>query len=90
MRPTIAPPHQPKSIFAASKAGFDLQISGHTHGGQYWPHNLLVALTQPYLKGLVKHHNTWLYISTGTGYWGPPLRGGVPSEITLIEVTAQA
>jgi uncharacterized protein len=76
--------HQPRNIFAASSAGYDLQISGHTHGGQYFPWNHFVRLQQPYTKGLHKHENTWLYVSKGTGYWGPPVRIGVPSEITVI------
>lgn len=79
--------HQPKSINAASKAGFQIQLSGHTHGGQYFPYTFMVKLDQPYIKGLHKHDNTWLYINKGTGYWGPPLRIGVPSEITLITIT---
>jgi hypothetical protein len=78
--------HQPRSIFAAAKAGFDLQISGHTHGGQYFPGNLLVALFQPYIAGLHLHEKTWIYVSRGTGYWGPPLRLGAPSEITSIRL----
>lgn len=78
--------HQPRSVFAASKAGFDLQISGHTHGGQYFPGNVLVALVQPYIAGLYLHEKTWIYVSRGTGYWGPPLRLGSPSEITSIRL----
>jgi predicted MPP superfamily phosphohydrolase len=80
--------HQPRSIFEASKAGFDLQISGHTHGGQFIPWNFLVTLGQPYIKGLHKFNNTWIYVSRGTGYWGPPLRLGVPPEITVIKLIA--
>ncbi len=78
--------HQPRSIFTAAKAGFDLQISGHTHGGQYFPGNLLVALVQPYIAGLHLYKKTWIYVSRGTGYWGPPLRLGAPSEITSIRL----
>ncbi len=78
--------HQPKSIFNAAKAGFNLQISGHTHGGQFFPWNYVVFLTQPYVTGLHQHENSLIYISGGTGYWGPPLRLGSPSEITLIEL----
>lgn len=78
--------HQPRNIFAASSAGYDLQISGHTHGGQYFPWNHLVRLQQPYTKGLHRHDNTWIYVSKGTGYWGPPIRIGVPSEITVISL----
>lgn len=76
--------HQPKSIFAAQQAGFDLQISGHTHGGQFFPWNLFVGYTQPFVAGLHRYKDTQIYISSGTGYWGPPLRVGSPSEITLL------
>jgi predicted MPP superfamily phosphohydrolase len=79
--------HQPRSIFAAAKAGFDLQISGHTHGGQYMPWNILIELYQPFTKGLHRYENTWIYVNSGTGYWGPPMRLGVPSEITLFTLT---
>ncbi len=75
--------HQPKSIFEASKAGFDYVISGHTHGGQYIPYHFLAALAQPYISGFHKHDNTYIYVSNGTGYWGPPLRIGTGPEITL-------
>ena len=80
--------HQPRSAFAAQEAGFDLQLSGHTHGGQYFPFNVLVRLFQPFVAGLHRLEAMWLYVSRGTGYWGPPLRFGAPSEITLIELTA--
>jgi predicted MPP superfamily phosphohydrolase len=79
--------HQPKSIYAASEAGFDLQLSGHTHGGQYIPWNYLVTINQPYIKGLGRHKNTWIYVNRGTGYWGPPVRVGIPSEVTLLTLT---
>jgi predicted MPP superfamily phosphohydrolase len=79
--------HQPRSIFAAAKAGFDLQISGHTHGGQYIPWNILVELYQPFTKGLHRYKRTWIYVNRGTGYWGPPMRLGIPSEITLFTLT---
>lgn len=79
--------HQPKSAFAARAVGFDLQLSGHTHGGQYFPFNLLVRLFQPFVAGLHRLEAMWLYVSRGTGYWGPPLRLGAPAEITLIQLT---
>ena len=82
--------HQPRSIFAASKAGFDLQISGHTHGGQFFPWQFLVRLQQPFLAGLYEYEKTHIYVSRGTGYWGPPFRLGAPSEITVIRLTKQA
>jgi predicted MPP superfamily phosphohydrolase len=78
--------HQPKSIFEAAAAGYDLQISGHTHGGQFFPWNLFVGLFQPYVSGLHTHEKTQIYVSRGTGYWGPPVRVGSPSEITLIQL----
>jgi uncharacterized protein len=79
--------HQPRSITAADAAGYDLQISGHTHGGQYFPMNLLVYLAQPYVKGLARHaERMWIYVSRGTGYWGPPTRIGAPAEITLLRL----
>ena len=80
--------HQPKNIFEAARAGYDLQISGHTHGGQFFPWNLLVGFAQPYVSGLHTHQNTHIYVSRGTGYWGPPMRVGSPSEITLIKLIA--
>lgn len=76
--------HQPKSVWEAAKAGFDLQLSGHTHGGQFWPWNLFVGLAHPFSKGLNDYENMKIYVSRGTGYWGPPMRLGVPSEITLL------
>ena len=76
--------HQPRSIYAASEAGFDLQLSGHTHAGQYFPGNLLIHLAQPYVSGLADHEGTKIYVSKGTGYWGPPNRAGSPSEVTLL------
>ncbi len=76
--------HQPLSIFEAARVGFDLQISGHTHGGQYYPWNYLVGIQHPYVSGLHLHEKTWIYVSRGCGYWGPPIRIGQPSEITMI------
>jgi uncharacterized protein len=78
--------HQPRSVHEARAAGFDLQLSGHTHGGQFFPWNLVVHLVQPYVAGLHDHDGTLIYVSRGTGYWGPPLRLGAPSEITLLEL----
>ncbi len=81
--------HQPRSIYAAAESGFDLQISGHTHGGQFFPWNYFVYLAQPFVSDLNKFKDTWIYVSKGTGYWGPPLRLGADSEITLIKLTRQ-
>jgi predicted MPP superfamily phosphohydrolase len=78
--------HQPSSAMAAAEAGFDVQISGHTHGGQFWPWNLFIRFFQPFSSGLHRLKNLWIYVSRGTGYWGPPNRFGVPSEITRIRL----
>lgn len=78
--------HQPRSAVAAADAGFDLQLSGHTHGGQFWPWNHFVRLQQPFTAGLHKLKDLWVYTSRGTGYWGPPKRFGAPSEITLLRL----
>ncbi len=78
--------HQPRSASAAAKAGYDLQLSGHTHGGQFWPWNLFVRLQQPFTAGLNRLGKMWVYINRGTGYWGPPMRFGIPSEITRIRL----
>ena len=80
--------HQPRSALAAADAGFHIQLSGHTHGGQFWPWNLLVKLQQPFVAGLHRLRSMWVYTSRGTGYWGPPLRLGAPSEITRLRFVA--
>lgn len=82
--------HQPRSAMAAAEAGFDLQLSGHTHGGQFLPWNFLVRLQQPFIAGLHRWHALWVYTSRGTGYWGPPKRFGAPSEITRLRLVAAA
>jgi predicted MPP superfamily phosphohydrolase len=84
--PRILLAHQPASYKAASEAGFDLQLSGHTHAGQFFPWNLVVKVAQKYYRGLNRHENMWVYVNRGTGYWGPPIRFAVPSEITLIRL----
>ncbi len=81
--------HRPQTAEIASTLGVDLQLSGHTHGGQFFPFNLLIHAFQPVVAGLHRVGRTWLYVSRGTGYWGPPSRLGVRGEITLIEL-AQA
>jgi predicted MPP superfamily phosphohydrolase len=78
--------HQPRSAEAAERAGFQLQISGHTHGGQFFPWNLFVPLQQPFTAGLHRLRSLWVYVSRGTGYWGPPKRLGAPSEITQLRL----
>lgn len=78
--------HQPHSCDSAERAGFDLMLSGHTHGGQYAPFTWMVDWFNPYSKDLNKHHRMFVYVNVGTGFWGPPLRLGVVSEITLLEI----
>jgi len=78
--------HQPRSAFAAESQGFHLQLSGHTHGGQFWPWNFFVRLQQPFTAGLRRLGALWVYTSRGTGYWGPPKRIGAPSEITRLRL----
>jgi predicted MPP superfamily phosphohydrolase len=78
--------HQPRSAFEAARAGFDLQLSGHTHGGQFLPWNFFVRFWQPFTAGLHRLGRLWVYVSRGTGYWGPPKRLGAPSEITHIRL----
>lgn len=83
--PVLLLAHQPRQIDAAVEHGIDLQLSGHTHGGQIWPFHLLVRLDQPVVAGLSRHgERTQLYTSRGTGFWGPPFRVFAPSEITLL------
>ncbi|GAA4397595.1 metallophosphoesterase [Tsukamurella soli] len=83
--PVLLLAHQPKQVTQAVAAAVDLQISGHTHGGQIWPFNLLVRLEQPVVHGLSRHGiGTQLYTSRGTGFWGPPFRVFAPSEITVL------
>lgn len=82
--PRILLAHQPRTSTDAAAAGFDLQLSGHTHGGQFWPWTFFVRLQQPYTAGLHRLNQLWVYTSRGTGYWGPPKRFGVPAEITQI------
>jgi predicted MPP superfamily phosphohydrolase len=84
--------HQPAAIEEASHYGVDLQLSGHTHGGQLWPFKYLVYLQQPYVEGLHRHRDTatQIYVSPGTGFWGPPMRFGTAAEITHITLRSEA
>lgn len=74
--------HQPQSILEAVDAGWDLQLSGHTHAGQFFPFTALIRLAQPWVEGLHRVERAWLYVNPGTTYWGPPIRLGAPQEIT--------
>ena len=81
--------HQPRTVFEAVRHGIGLQLSGHTHGGQLWPFGLFVRLQQPVVKGLARIESVWLYVSSGTGYWGPPMRLGAPAEITRVVLLSE-
>jgi uncharacterized protein len=83
-REVILLAHQPRSFTEAARFGVGLQVSGHTHGGQMWPFGLIVRLSQPFLAGLHREGDSQIYVSRGTGYWGPPMRLGAPAEITEI------
>ena len=78
--------HRPDVCFEAEKMGFDLQFSGHTHSGQFFPFSLLIPLFHKYYRGLHLHSKTWLYVNPGTGYWGPANRFAVNAEITLLSL----
>jgi predicted MPP superfamily phosphohydrolase len=85
-RPVVLLAHQPKQVHDARRLGVDLVLSGHTHGGQIFPFGLFVRLVQPAVKGLHRFGDTWLYVSRGTGFWGPPMRLANPAEITVVEL----
>ncbi|MFH8973357.1 metallophosphoesterase [Streptomyces sp. NPDC017890] len=80
--------HQPVQIHDAVDHGVDLQLSGHTHGGQLWPGNLIAGAANPTLAGLEHYGDTQLYVSRGAGAWGPPTRVGAPSDVTVIELAS--
>ncbi|MFJ8788163.1 metallophosphoesterase [Streptomyces sp. NPDC102462] len=81
--------HQPVQIHQAVRHGVDLQLSGHTHGGQLWPGSLLAAAANPTVAGLERYGDTQLYVSRGAGAWGPPTRVGAPSDITVVQLASR-
>lgn len=85
-RPLILLAHDPATFHEAARLGVDLQLSGHTHGGQIWPFRYLVRLSTPYVAGSYTKNGSQLYVSCGTGFWGPVMRLGAPAEITEIIV----
>jgi predicted MPP superfamily phosphohydrolase len=89
-KPVVLLAHQPIQFDEARAHGVDLQISGHTHGGQIFPFGFLTRLAQPFLSGLHRRGESQIYVSSGTGYWGPPMRIAAPAEITLIELNPDA
>jgi uncharacterized protein len=87
-RPTVLLAHQPVQVTDASARGVDLQLSGHTHGGQMWPFHYVVDAVQPALAGLSTIGNTQLYVTRGAGFWGPPVRIGAPPDISVMTLGA--
>jgi uncharacterized protein len=85
-KPVVLLAHQPVQVHEAQKHGVDLQLSGHTHGGQIFPFGYVVRLQQPVLAGYARFGATQLYVTRGAGFWGPPVRVGAPPDITLIEL----
>ncbi|GAA3695330.1 metallophosphoesterase [Nonomuraea antimicrobica] len=85
-RSTVLLAHQPIQIDEAARHGVDLQLSGHTHGGQIAPFNLVVGLQQPVVAGLARVNGVQVYVTRGAGFWGPPVRVGAPPEITMLEL----
>ncbi|TDC37627.1 metallophosphoesterase [Micromonospora sp. KC213] len=85
-RPVVLLAHQPVAAHEAAKFGVDLQLSGHTHGGQMVPFNLAVRLQQPVVSGLGEVDGTKVYVTNGAGFWGPPVRVGAPPQVTLVEL----
>ncbi len=87
-RPLVLLAHDPSTFLRSSAEGVDLQLSGHTHGGQIWPFMALVRLVIPFVAGSYRRGGSALYVSRGTGFWGPPMRLRAPAEITEIVLRA--
>jgi hypothetical protein len=81
-RPVVLLAHDPSTFKEASRRGVDLQLSGHTHAGQIWPFRYLVRIATPFVEGIHRRGASTVYVSRGTGFWGPPMRLGAPAEIT--------
>lgn len=88
-RAAVLMAHQPVVIDQAVEHGVDLQLSGHTHGGQLWPGNYIAELSNPTVAGLERYGDTQLYVTRGAGAWGPPVRVGAPSDITVVELASR-
>ncbi|RPE36855.1 metallophosphoesterase [Kitasatospora cineracea] len=87
-RASVLMAHQPVTIHDSVRHGVDLQLSGHTHGGQLWPGNYLAELANPTVAGLERYGDTQLYVTRGAGAWGPPVRVGAPSDITVVTLAS--
>jgi predicted MPP superfamily phosphohydrolase len=84
--PVVLLAHQAVQVTQAAAAGVDLQLSGHTHGGQLWPFDYVMWLDQLLIEGLSRSGDTQLYVTRGSGYWGPPMRIGARCEVTVVEL----
>jgi predicted MPP superfamily phosphohydrolase len=89
-RAVILLAHDPSTFKKASRMPIDLQISGHTHGGQIWPFEYFVRIAVPFVAGLYRRGNAQVYVSRGTGFWGPPMRFRAPAEMTSITLRSGA
>ncbi|MER7397061.1 metallophosphoesterase [Streptomyces sp. NPDC000151] len=87
-RASVLLAHQPVMIHEAVRHGVDLQLSGHTHGGQLWPGNLIAATANPTVAGLDRYGDTQLYVTRGAGAWGPPVRVGAPPDVTVVQLAS--
>ncbi|EFL25365.1 metallophosphoesterase, partial [Streptomyces himastatinicus ATCC 53653] len=87
-RASVLLAHQPVVIDDAVERGVDLQLSGHTHGGQLWPGKYVAALANPTVAGLERYGDTQLYVTRGAGAWGPPVRVGAPPDVTVVELAS--
>lgn len=85
-RPVVLMAHQPVQVHEARRHGVDLQLSGHTHGGQFWPGPWVAGLVNPTVAGLEAYGDTQLFVTRGAGAWGPPTRVGAPSDVTVVEL----
>ncbi|WP_052863783.1 metallophosphoesterase [Streptomyces niger] len=88
-RASVLLAHQPVMIHEAVRHGVDLQLSGHTHGGQLWPGNLIAAAANPTVAGLDRYGDTQLYVTRGAGAWGPPVRVGAPPDVTVVRLASR-
>ncbi|WP_328731655.1 metallophosphoesterase [Streptomyces caniferus] len=88
-RAVVLMAHQPVTIHDTVRFGVDLQLSGHTHGGQMWPFTYIAAATNPTVAGLERYGDTQLYVTRGAGAWGPPVRLGAPPDVTVVELASK-
>ncbi|MGY1670290.1 metallophosphoesterase [Geodermatophilus sp. SYSU D00710] len=86
--PVVLLAHQPVAVAQSEAAGVDLQLSGHTHGGQLWPLDYGIRWDQPAVEGYSRHGDTQLYVTSGIGFWGPPMRVGARPEVIVVELRA--